>query len=176
MNPLGDELEVVDHGLHVAHGVRFGRKDDPGIVHIHLVVGLFQPIQRLMEDLQALTHLLHPAEIPVVAVAVLADGDVEVVALVIEIGLGFPEVVLNPGASQVRAAQAKIDTVRGGDLFMLCSDGLTDVLSDQDIAGILDNLDKSPQELAEMLIASANEAGGPDNITVIVVRLLPNNT
>jgi protein phosphatase len=67
------------------------------------------------------------------------------------------------------------DTARDGDIFMLCSDGLTDVLSDQDIAGILDNLGKSPQELADMLIAAANEAGGPDNITVIVVRLLPNN-
>jgi protein phosphatase len=60
-----------------------------------------------------------------------------------------------------------------GDIFLLCSDGLTDVLTDREISRILSDRDKSPQELAGMLIDAANEAGGPDNITVVVVRILP---
>lgn len=63
------------------------------------------------------------------------------------------------------------DTTHEGDIFLLCSDGLTDVLTDQDISRILSSRGKSPQELAEMLVDSANEAGGPDNITTIVVSL-----
>lgn len=59
-----------------------------------------------------------------------------------------------------------------GDIFLLCSDGLTDVLTDQDIARTLISNRKSTQELADRLVDAANEAGGPDNITVIVVRLL----
>jgi len=65
------------------------------------------------------------------------------------------------------------DAARVGDIFLLCTDGLTDVLSDQDISGTLSSRDKNPQELAEMLTDAANEAGGPDNITTIVVRLSP---
>ncbi|MBN2319712.1 MAG: Stp1/IreP family PP2C-type Ser/Thr phosphatase [Acidobacteria bacterium] len=63
------------------------------------------------------------------------------------------------------------DAASEGDIFLLCSDGLTDVLTDRDISHTLSSRDKNPQELAEMLTDAANEAGGPDNITVIVVRL-----
>ena len=58
-----------------------------------------------------------------------------------------------------------------GDIFLLCTDGLTDVLSDQDIARTLSAVQITAQELAERLVDAANEAGGPDNITVVVVRL-----
>ena len=60
-----------------------------------------------------------------------------------------------------------------GDLFLLCSDGLTDVLSDSDIVRTLLNGDKAPQDLAELLIAAANAGGGPDNITAVIVYLAP---
>jgi PPM family protein phosphatase len=59
-----------------------------------------------------------------------------------------------------------------GDVFLLCSDGLTDVLSDQEIAAILTNRRSTPQELSELLVNAANLGGGPDNITVIVVRVI----
>ncbi|MBN2242025.1 MAG: Stp1/IreP family PP2C-type Ser/Thr phosphatase [Acidobacteria bacterium] len=65
------------------------------------------------------------------------------------------------------------DSACGEDIYLLCSDGLTDVLTDADISRILRSPDKNPQELAEMLIDAANETGGPDNITVVVVRLFP---
>lgn len=60
-----------------------------------------------------------------------------------------------------------------GDVYMLCSDGLTDVLSDQDIQNFLSDGNRSPQELSELLVDAANAGGGPDNITALVVRLNP---
>ena len=58
-----------------------------------------------------------------------------------------------------------------GDVFLLCSDGLTDVLTDADICAILSNTRKTPQQLGQLLVDAANDEGGPDNITVVVVRL-----
>ncbi len=53
-----------------------------------------------------------------------------------------------------------------GDTFLLCSDGLTTCLDDQQIAVNLDTL--PPQQAANRLVAQSNQRGGPDNITVIV--------
>ncbi len=63
--------------------------------------------------------------------------------------------------------------VRENDVYMLCSDGLTDVLPDEEISSILAQRDKTPQDLASALVAAANAGGGPDNVTVVVVRLEP---
>ena len=54
-----------------------------------------------------------------------------------------------------------------GSLLLLCSDGLHRVVSDDEIAAVLAS--GTPQEMAERLIALANEAGGPDNISVAIV-------
>jgi len=56
-----------------------------------------------------------------------------------------------------------------GDLFLLCSDGLTRELSDSKLAEIL-MLDEPLDQLSGTLVAAANKAGGHDNITCIVVR------
>jgi protein phosphatase len=56
-----------------------------------------------------------------------------------------------------------------GDLFLLCSDGLTNELSDSLIASIL-AADLPLDELCVQLVAAANQAGGRDNITGLVVR------
>ncbi len=60
---------------------------------------------------------------------------------------------------------------RKGDVYLLCSDGLTDVLTDEGIRQILEVAAKTPQELGEDLVNAANQGGGPDNITVVVLRL-----
>ena len=59
--------------------------------------------------------------------------------------------------------------LQDNDKLMLCSDGLTNMLDDQDIQGVVTKNDviKSCQEL----IKSANEKGGDDNITVIVCKV-----
>jgi len=56
-----------------------------------------------------------------------------------------------------------------GDLFLLCSDGLTRELSDPVIESML-RLDLPLEDLCGRLVAAANEAGGHDNITSLVVR------
>ena len=57
-----------------------------------------------------------------------------------------------------------------GDVYLLCSDGLTTMVSEQLIAEVLTR-SGSLREAGERLIAAANEAGGRDNITVILLRL-----
>jgi protein phosphatase len=54
-----------------------------------------------------------------------------------------------------------------GDVVLLCTDGLTEMLTDDRISGILQE-EKEPRRACERLVAEANEQGGKDNITVIV--------
>jgi PPM family protein phosphatase len=56
-----------------------------------------------------------------------------------------------------------------GDIFLLCSDGLTRELSDDQIAGVLGEAAHA-NEAAARLVRLANEAGGEDNVTVVVIR------
>ncbi len=56
------------------------------------------------------------------------------------------------------------------DVLLLCSDGLTRMVGDVEIAGAL-QAEGDPQKAAENLVALANENGGADNVTAIVVRL-----
>lgn len=71
----------------------------------------------------------------------------------------------------------EVDLERGeareGDIFLICSDGLTDAVTDENIRGILSHTDETPQEIGNRLVDMANERGGPDNVTVVVVRLAP---
>ncbi len=55
-----------------------------------------------------------------------------------------------------------------GDVVLLCSDGLTDMLEDAEIARLAGS--NSPKRAAQRLIAAANKRGGFDNISVIVAR------
>ncbi|MEE9297695.1 MAG: Stp1/IreP family PP2C-type Ser/Thr phosphatase [Acidimicrobiia bacterium] len=58
--------------------------------------------------------------------------------------------------------------LKDGDRVLLCSDGLTTMLRDDAITEILMGGD-DPGEIADALVAAANDAGGADNITVVVV-------
>ncbi len=55
------------------------------------------------------------------------------------------------------------------DLVILCSDGLTKMLEDQDIHQVLCDGDPSPASACDRLIAAALDRGGEDNVTVVVV-------
>ena len=59
-----------------------------------------------------------------------------------------------------------------GDLVLLCSDGLTDMLSEDEIAAVLIGGDRDPVAAAESLVAAANTRGGEDNITVVLFELV----
>jgi protein phosphatase len=57
-----------------------------------------------------------------------------------------------------------------GDVLLLCSDGLTSMISEQRITDVLRDAPKLG-EAGDALVAAANEAGGRDNITVVLFRL-----
>lgn len=59
-----------------------------------------------------------------------------------------------------------------GDTILLCTDGLTRELSDAQIAAVLEEAEDA-QEAADRLVELANQAGGEDNISAIVVRQAP---
>lgn len=59
-----------------------------------------------------------------------------------------------------------------GDIFLLCSDGLTSMLTDTLIASVLKDKKSSLQEKAAQLVDLANAAGGYDNITLQLVEIL----
>jgi protein phosphatase len=59
-----------------------------------------------------------------------------------------------------------------GDLFLLCSDGLTDMLGADDIAETILSADRDPVAAGEALVAAANAKGGEDNITVVLFELV----
>jgi PPM family protein phosphatase len=61
--------------------------------------------------------------------------------------------------------------VRPGDRILLCSDGLTTMLSSDEIAEILES-EPQPERAAQLLVNAANAAGGEDNVTAVVVEVV----
>jgi serine/threonine protein phosphatase PrpC len=63
--------------------------------------------------------------------------------------------------------------IQAEDLYLLCSDGLSDMLDNKDIQQILlEKKDASLDEISNSLVNAANEKGGADNISVVVTRFL----
>lgn len=58
-----------------------------------------------------------------------------------------------------------------GDIVLMCSDGLTNMLNDETIEQVIRENADDPQTAAETLVKQANENGGKDNITVIIVKV-----
>lgn len=64
--------------------------------------------------------------------------------------------------------QYKMET---NDYIMLCSDGLTNMLTEEEIRAILSgNNSMDPQDMCNLLVDSANKNGGEDNISVVVIK------
>jgi protein phosphatase len=61
-------------------------------------------------------------------------------------------------------------TGRADDLFMICSDGLTSMIADDEVGSILRSAE-GLEDGAEALVRAANQSGGRDNITVVLFRL-----
>jgi len=60
--------------------------------------------------------------------------------------------------------------LKPGDLLMLCSDGLHGMINDQEIKRLLVPVPESLEEASSRLIDAANEAGGRDNVSVVLLR------
>jgi protein phosphatase len=63
-----------------------------------------------------------------------------------------------------------LDTPRLGDLYLICSDGLSGMVKDEEMSEMSAN-EPDLDALCEKLITAANKNGGLDNITVVAVRL-----
>lgn len=64
------------------------------------------------------------------------------------------------------------DATKAGDIFLLCSDGLSGMLSDDAIEAILATPTADLQDVADALVDAANAAGGLDNVTAVVVKVI----
>ena len=89
------------------------------------------------------------------------------------------EAVEHPQRSVITRAlgpegMVEVDTrsirARAGDVYLLCSDGLTTMVGEDQIADLL-RANPRLRDAGEALIAAANQAGGRDNITVVLIRL-----
>ena len=69
----------------------------------------------------------------------------------------------DPGLDVVQGA------LQGSDRFVICSDGLTNELPDERLHEIL-QANQDPQAAAEELVRAAVEAGGRDNVSVVVIK------
>jgi len=77
----------------------------------------------------------------------------------------FPdELIIEPYIS-------KVIKLKKDDIFLICSDGLTDMVCDDDIADIMADKSLDTSGIAKELSATAQENGGKDNTTVIVVKV-----
>jgi PPM family protein phosphatase len=72
-------------------------------------------------------------------------------------------------------ATVAVEPVAAGATFLLCSDGLTDELTDGEIAGITSR-GGTPDDVCDALVHAANEAGGRDNVTVALLRVTAVNS
>jgi PPM family protein phosphatase len=73
------------------------------------------------------------------------------------------------GTSEVVQVDLTYVDLRAEDTLLICSDGLSGMVRAEDIRGVLTELE-DPAEVCAKLIASANEAGGHDNVTVVIVK------
>lgn len=72
--------------------------------------------------------------------------------------------------SKVKADCFEIE-VNEGDVLLLCSDGLSNMLEDETMEDIIENHKNDMKTAGELLVEAANEAGGKDNISVVLVRI-----
>lgn len=85
-------------------------------------------------------------------------------ALTQYVGIEEEEFVLEPGVSKTMKLEQ-------GDIFLLSSDGLTGMVEISDIEAVLDSVDFTMEEKTKKLVDMALEAGGKDNITVLLAKV-----
>jgi protein phosphatase len=119
----------------------------------------------------------------------LRDGELEqvttdhsLVAELVESGILTPEEAeRHPQRSAITralgtepAVEPDVFTVEAepGELFLICSDGLSDMLSEAQIAAAIESAGRDPVAAGEALVQAANASGGEDNITVVLFELL----
>jgi PPM family protein phosphatase len=77
---------------------------------------------------------------------------------------------LKPDETREQAEKNQGTLLMGGDILLMCSDGLTDMVWDDEIGHVLGTR-SSLKSMAEDLVSQANERGGRDNITVVLLSM-----
>jgi len=105
--------------------------------------------------------------------------DHSVVALLVKLGQIKPEeAATHPARGTISRFVGMADLVdpdvgttslRPGDILLLCSDGLSGMVPDEKISELL-VINPEPRAACQALVSAANQAGGPDNITAVVMR------
>jgi serine/threonine protein phosphatase PrpC len=84
----------------------------------------------------------------------------------------FPKNIISRALGRARSVEIDVRTeaLRPGDVYLLCTDGLSGMVND---AAILAAVERGlePSAVSNALIVAANEAGGTDNVTVVVIRV-----
>ena len=75
------------------------------------------------------------------------------------------------GVESTVEVEIQEEAVYSGDVYVLCSDGLTDMVEDEDIHLTISTFGANLQTVAEQLVELANENGGRDNITVTLAEI-----
>lgn len=75
------------------------------------------------------------------------------------------------GVSPTVEAEVHEHKTRPGDVFLMCSDGLSDLVADEDIETTFRELGSNLSEVAGHLVNVANASGGKDNISVVLARV-----
>jgi PPM family protein phosphatase len=107
--------------------------------------------------------------------------DHSVIQLLMDAGeISLEEATTHPARGQVTRSvgmegeplpEARLVTVQPNDRILLCTDGLTGMLGDQEILDILHS-ELVPQAACQCLINAANKAGGKDNVTAVVLDII----
>ena len=84
---------------------------------------------------------------------------------------GLPEGVIG-GQELGVTVEARAFEVHAGDRLLLCSDGLTEMVTNDAIAATL-AAEPAPEAAAKKLLAQANDGGARDNITLLIARFDP---
>ena len=66
--------------------------------------------------------------------------------------------------------EMQVHKIQPGDVLLLCSDGLTTMLADDEMAKLLQQAGDDLLKAAKSLVAAANGRGGEDNITVLLLK------
>ena len=73
----------------------------------------------------------------------------------------------SPGQS---IPDTRIQSLEPDDVILLCTDGLTKMLGEEEILSLLSDAQGSPTDMSRRLVDRANENGGKDNTTVLLIR------
>jgi len=76
------------------------------------------------------------------------------------------------GVSDEVKVDMRTETIKLDDIYLLCSDGLTTMVEDEEILRIVEDNNKDLERACDMLVERANENGGKDNITVVLVKVV----